>query len=222
MMWAALYQQRPAPEEGHYFKADWLRTYQSLPPRAELRIYGASDYAVTADGGDWTVHVVVALDADGRMYVVDLWRAQASSDRWIEAFCDLVLKWKPLTWAEERGQIAAGIGPFLERRMSERRAYVARDSFPSRHDKAVRAQSIRGRMAIEGLYLPEHAPWLEPLRSELLMFPAGATDDSVDALSLIGQLLDQLVYGHKAKPAEPARKQAYTAAPRYEHSIKTL
>jgi hypothetical protein len=23
MMWAALYQQRPAPEEGDYFKADW-------------------------------------------------------------------------------------------------------------------------------------------------------------------------------------------------------
>ena len=141
MMWAALYQQRPAPEEGDYFKADWLRTYQSLPPRAELRVYGASDYAVTADGGDWTVHIVVALDADGRMYVVDLYRAQASSDRWVEAFCDLVLKWKPLTWAEERGQIAAGVGPFLERRMRERQAFVARESFPSRHDKAVRAQS---------------------------------------------------------------------------------
>jgi hypothetical protein len=25
MMWAALYQQRPAPEEGDYFKADWLK-----------------------------------------------------------------------------------------------------------------------------------------------------------------------------------------------------
>jgi hypothetical protein len=25
--WSALYQQRPAPEEGDYFKADWLRPY---------------------------------------------------------------------------------------------------------------------------------------------------------------------------------------------------
>jgi hypothetical protein len=25
MMWAALYQQRPASEEGDYFKADWLK-----------------------------------------------------------------------------------------------------------------------------------------------------------------------------------------------------
>ena len=28
MMWAALYQQCPAPEEGDYFKADWLKSYE--------------------------------------------------------------------------------------------------------------------------------------------------------------------------------------------------
>ena len=33
MMWAALYQQRPAPEDGDYFKTDWLKPYDSLPPR---------------------------------------------------------------------------------------------------------------------------------------------------------------------------------------------
>src|SRR5262245_66540811 len=85
MMWAALYQQRPAPEEGDYFKAEWLKPYDSLPPRDTLRVYGASDYAVTADGGDYTVHVVVGLDPAGRMYVLDLWRKQTASDEWIEA-----------------------------------------------------------------------------------------------------------------------------------------
>jgi hypothetical protein len=72
----ALYQQRPAPAEGDYFKAEWLHTYETLPDRASVRIYGASDYAVTADGGDYTVHIV-AVDPQGRMYVVDLWRKQA-------------------------------------------------------------------------------------------------------------------------------------------------
>jgi hypothetical protein len=42
MMWAALYQQRPAPEEGDYFKADWLKPYDTLPARETLRVYGAS------------------------------------------------------------------------------------------------------------------------------------------------------------------------------------
>ena len=59
---------------------------------------------------------------------------------------------------EELGQIRSSVGPFLERRMRERRAYVARQQFAARGDKAVRAQSMRGRMAQEGLYVPARAP----------------------------------------------------------------
>jgi hypothetical protein len=75
--WSALYQQRPAPEDGDYFKAEWLRPYDKAPPLDTMRIYGGSDYAVTADGGDYTVHAVVGLDPEGRMYLLDLWRKQA-------------------------------------------------------------------------------------------------------------------------------------------------
>ena len=195
MMWAALYQQRPAPEEGDYFKAAWLKPYVTAPATDTLAIYGASDYAVTADGGDYTVHIVVGVDPDGHMYVLDLWRKQASSDEWVEAFCSLVKQWKPWEWGEEKGQIKAGVGPFLERMQRERQAYVYRREFPTRGDKAVRAQSIRGRMALDGLYVPQNAAWLPELRSELLSFNAGKHDDIVDALGLIGQLLDTISKG---------------------------
>lgn len=200
--WSALYQQRPAPEEGDYFKDDWLRPFEKAPPRETMRIYGGSDYAVTADGGDYTVHAVVGIDPEGRMYLLDLWRRQAASDVWVESFCDLVTQWRPLGWAEEQGQIKSGVGPFLERRMRERKAYVVREQFPTRGDKAVRAQSIRGRMALEGLYVPKHAPWFADFRSELLSFPAGKHDDQVDAIGLVGQLLDRMLKGSKPKAAQ--------------------
>lgn len=209
MMWAALYQQRPSPEQGDYFKADWLRTYEKAPALTTMRVYGASDYAVTADGGDYTVHIVVGIDPENRMYVLDLWRQQASSDVWVDAFCELVREWKPLEWAEEQGQIKAGVGPFLERRQQEKKAYVFRRPFPVRHDKAVRAQSIRGRMAIESLYVPINAPWMPELRSELLSFPAGKHDDQVDALGLIGQLLDTMLIGQVPKKDPELKRDAY-------------
>ena len=193
--WSALYQQRPAPEEGAFFQAEWLRDCAMLPPRETLTVYGASDYAVTADGGDYTVHVVVGVDPQGRMYVLDLWRAQVASDRWVETLCDLIVKWRPLEWAEESGQIKAGVGPFLTRRMRDRAAFVYRRQFAARGDKAVRAQSMRGRMALDGLYLPAGAPWAAELRRELMMFPAGVHDDQVDAIGLIGQLLDHVQPG---------------------------
>jgi predicted phage terminase large subunit-like protein len=200
--WAALYQQRPAPEEGDYFRKDWLRVTEKVPPADHLRIYGGSDYAVTAGGGDYTVHVVVGLDAEGRMYLLDLWRKRSASNEWVEAFCDLVLQYKPIGWAEESGQIKSGVGPFLEQRMRERRAFVAREQFAARGDKGVRAQSIRGRMATEGLYVPAGAPWLADFRSELLTFPAGRHDDQVDAIGLVGQLVDQMV-----PPGKPKQKR---------------
>jgi len=212
--WSALYQQRPVPETGDYFSADWIRSYgdSAAPNRSTLTVYGGSDYAVTASGGDYTVHAVVGVDPEDRIYLLDLWRGQKSSDVWIEAFCDLVLKWEPLEWAEETGQIRASLGPFLDRRQQERSAWVARTAFPTRGDKAVRAQSIRGRMALGGLYVPASAPWRSDFVSELLSFPAGVHDDQVDALGLVGQLLDKMVAGSRPKPApKPELHDAYAA-----------
>ena len=59
-------------------------------------MYGASDYAVTSNGGDYTVHVVVGIDQKGGLWLLDLWRKQTASDRWIESLCDLIRKWKPI------------------------------------------------------------------------------------------------------------------------------
>lgn len=211
--WTALYQQRPTPEEGSYFKKAWLRRYDQHPPLAQLKVYGASDYAVTKDGGDYTVHVVVGMDPEGNLYVLDLWRKQSATDEWVEAFCDLVKKWHPIEWAEEKGQITAGVGPHLERRQRERQAYCFRTQFPTKHDKAVRAQSIRGRMALMGLYLPNDAPWVAELIAELLVFDAGKHDDQVDALGLVGQLLARIEEGKRPPKEKAPSKFPYEAAP---------
>jgi predicted phage terminase large subunit-like protein len=111
-------------------------------------------------------------------------------------------------WAEEKGQISAGIGPALDKRQRELKAHVYRQQFPTRGDKAVRAQSIRGRMALQGLYVPATSNWYSVFRSELLSFPAGKYDDQVDALGLVGQLLDQMVPGQK--PKEPPKPKSDT------------
>jgi len=51
-----------------YFKEDWLIPILDLPPRSALNVYGASDYAVTSDGGDHTVHVVIGIDQKRRCF----------------------------------------------------------------------------------------------------------------------------------------------------------
>jgi len=208
--WAALYQQRPAPDEGDYFKREWIKIIDELPPLKTLNVYGGSDYAVTADGGDYTVHAVVGIGYDDKLYLLDLWRKQSASDEWIEAFCDLVIKWKPIGWAEETGQIKSALGPQIDARQRARKAYVHREVFPTRGgNKAVRAQAIRGRMALDGLYVSRSASFLADFIRELLTFPVGVNDDQVDALGLIGQLLNKMFAKTEPKQPDPQKTNDY-------------
>ena len=50
-----------------------------------MNYYGASDLAVTADGGDYTCHGIIGIDTRNRMFLVDLWRKQASSGEWVKS-----------------------------------------------------------------------------------------------------------------------------------------
>lgn len=176
--------------------------YERTPAIDTMRVYGASDYAVTADGGDYTVHGVVGVDPNDDIYLLDWWRGQTSSDVWIEEFLRLVKRYKPLQWEEESGQILKSLDPFIIRRMREEKVYCFRKQVTSTSDKATRAQSIRGRMAMGKVYFPRNASWSEPLISEMMKFPNGSHDDQVDVMGLIGRMLDTMIIGK-----EPVKKK---------------
>ena len=66
-------------------------------------------------------------------------------------------------------------------------------------------------MAMLVLYVPTRAPYPD-LRAELLSFPAGKYDDQVDALGLIGQLLDRITAGQKPKKPDEKKRDPYREA----------
>lgn len=204
--WNALYQQQPAAEEGDYFKADWFGEYDRPP--VDIRKYGASDYGVTDGGGDYTEHGVFGVDAQGNLYVLDWWRKQASADAWIESKCDLILQHEPMCWFGESGPIRRAVEPFLLRRMSERQAHCRVEWLPSISDKPTRARSFQAMASMGKVFFPRHATWKADVIGQLLRFPAGKHDDSVDVCSLIGRGLQFI---GKAKPRpKPTREPVQT------------
>ena len=188
--WSALYQQDPQPESGAYFTKNMIRYYKGAHPTG-LQIYGASDYAVTRDG-DYTVHGIIGVDHNDDMYVLDWWRMRTTPDIWIDTLIDLAQKWKPVKWAEERGQITQAIGSFLEQRMRERRIYFHREQFAAHRDKRAKARNILGRMSMGKVYLPESSHYTADLVNELLKFDAGKYDDQVDVMSMFGRMLNEM------------------------------
>lgn len=188
--WNSLYQQNPIPDDGDYFKSDWLNDYDQLPDG--LSVYGASDYAVTDGGGDYTEHGVFGIDTAGNVYVLDWWRGQTSSDVWIERKCDLILQHSPVCWFGEAGPIRRAVEPFMMRRMQERNAICRIEWLASIADKEARARSIQGLASMGRLYFPKNAPWKGDVQAQMLRFPAGKHDDAVDVFSLIGRGLQHV------------------------------
>lgn len=196
--WNALYQQEPVPDEGDYFKKDNFSEYD-IPPSG-LHVYGCSDYAVTEGGGDFTEHGVFGIDQSGNPFILDWWRGQTQSDKWIEAQLDLVKQWRPLVWFGEAGPIRRAIEPFLSRRMSERNAYCRLEWLASIADKEIRARSIQALASVKTIAFPRSAPWKPEVMKQLLQFPSGKYDDAVDVFSLLGRGLEHVQPARRVRP----------------------
>ena len=202
---AALYQGRPAPEEGDFFKREWLATYQPTDLPRNLRIYCASDHAVsTAQDRDPTVLMAAGVDEDDNIWILpDVWWRREETDNVVDAMLEMMARHKPLIWWAERGHISKSIGPFLRKRMQEEQIYCAIDEVVPVKDKQTRAQAIRGRMAMGKVRFPAFAPWWEAARHQMLTFPSGKHDDFVDTMAYIG-----LGLGRMTSATSPVRKKA--------------
>lgn len=191
--WNSLYQQNPIPDDGDYFKSDWFGEYEVMP---KVNTYGASDYAVTDGGGDFTEHGIFGVDQNSNVYVRDWWFGQTDAAKWIESKCDLILKHKPDCWFGESGVIRRSVEPFMIKRMEERQAFCRIEWLASIADKPARARGIQARASMGKVYFPkrtpENADWIDHVKQQLLRFPAGVNDDAVDVLGLIGRALDQI------------------------------
>ena len=159
-----------------------------------MRFYGASDYAVSDGGGDYTVHMVVGVDPSDTIHVMDVWRKQAGPAEGIDAMIAMMKRWQPMAWAQEKGVLDKALGPFMTRRMNEEKAWIRIVKFASATDKVTRVQSILGRISMDKVKFRK-AHWWPALRAEIIKFPHGRFDDQVDALSLIGRMLHGMIGG---------------------------
>lgn len=205
--WNSLYQQNPIPDEGDYFRRDWFKRFNLSELPKELKKYGASDYAVTEDGGDFTEHGVFGVDENDELWILDWWYGQTKPDVWIDELVGnkdrnvigLAQRHKTLAWAEESGQIQKSVGPFIDKRQAESGNYFYRKQYSSVKDKPTRARTFQGRAAQGKVHILK-SDWGDRLLHQLLRFPAGKDDDGVDVCSLLGRMLAELVKVPVTKP----------------------
>jgi predicted phage terminase large subunit-like protein len=203
---SALYQGEPAPDTGLFFGPDDIVEYNKMSQVPQnLRYYGASDHAVsTEQWADKTCLMIFGVDDNDDVWVMpETNLAKMPANTQVEVMINLIKKYDPLFWFAERGHITKSIGPFLRKRMQEERAFTAMFELTPTNDKQQRAQSIKGRMAAQKIHFPQWAAWYPEARRQILTFPAGAKDDFVDTLSMMGLGLQLQI---KAKTKKVSKK----------------
>lgn len=209
-VWSALYQQRPTPDEGDFFKRDDF-VYRWLDPAylPLCRVFMTVDYAIgKKTRNDFTSIGVFALDADDNLYMIDMRR-----DRWgtldiADNIVALVERYRPEIYAGERGAIHMAVWPVVQKLLDEKRLYITTDeTLTPMQDKEVRARPLQGRMQRRKLYFSYDAATkpevYDVVERELLQFPSGVHDDTVDVLAWAARLALNLSLPTKRSVPKP-------------------
>jgi predicted phage terminase large subunit-like protein len=210
-IYAALYRGRPAPEDGDFFRAEHFQTYTPDELPKNLRIYAASDHAVSEkQRADYSCLVLGGVCKDDILWVLpDLFWEQArvaNTDKVVDAMIDRMAQYAPMWWRAASDHISKAVGPFLRKRMLERRVFCNIVESSEAGDKMRKAQAVQARMAMGRVRFPAGAPWLMRAKSEMLKFPHGKHDDFVDALAHLGRGLRTMFSA--ARDVAPANENA--------------
>jgi predicted phage terminase large subunit-like protein len=178
--WNALYQQRPAPRDGEYFKREWFEVVERAPADAQRVRWW--DKAATQGGGDWTVGALVGL-ARGQWYIEDVIRGQWGSydrDEVIKqtAASDAALYQNRVhIWTEqEPGSSGKDVAAAFVRMLA---GYPV-STEPTTKNKEMIADPFASQCEAGNVKLVQGA-WMREWIDEMLNFPNGAHDDQVDA-----------------------------------------
>lgn len=177
----ALFQQRPTPRKGSFFKVEKFdEPVKALP--AGLRMCRGWDLAATKDGGDWTAGVKIAgPDKDGIFYVVDVKRQRLDSDdrdKLMRQTTNLDGYNCKIRLAQDPGQA----GKDQAKRLIKMLAGYTVKAEPVSGAKETRADGFASQVNAGNVRLVEGA-WNREFIEELRQFPKGKNDDQVDAAS---------------------------------------
>ena len=177
-VFAGQYRQRPAPPSGGTFKPDLISIVDAIPHTVVEWCRGW-DLGATTDG-DFTAGARLGRMADGRYIVADVKRDQlGSSDR------DALMK--KTADGDGAGRVKQSIpqdpGQAGKSQVASFARLLAGHSLhfsPETGEKVVRATPFASQVNA-GNVVMLRAPWNEPFKDELRVFPNGRYDDQVDA-----------------------------------------
>ena len=178
------YQQRPSPAAGGVIKPDAMPVIDAIPA-GHIEWIRGWDFAATEQrpgkDPDWTVGAKIGKTQDGRFIIADITRLRAGPDERDAALVNTAARDGQsvrINMPQDPGQAGKTQVVYLTRALA---GYPVTSS-PESGDKVTRAEPLAAQINV-GNVMMLRAPWNDDLLAEMRMFPNGAHDDQVDALS---------------------------------------
>ncbi|MFQ5674203.1 MAG: phage terminase large subunit [Nitrospinales bacterium] len=173
--WSALYQQRPAPQEGSIIKYEWFMRYKTPPAYFERKALSLDTAYKAREINDPSVCTVWG-ETDKAFYLLDVWRARVEYPTLKSHVLSLAEEWKPdAVLIEDKAS-----GQSLIQDLTNHTRLPIIPVSPQ-GDKVIRTNAVSSLFEARRVYLPESASWLIDYETELITFPNAAHDDQVDS-----------------------------------------
>lgn len=223
-IWAGLYQQRPAPEEGGIFKKAhfryfnvidgsetqdgrerWLLSTGEIVDLDACTRFGMADTATsTKTSADWTAVGAFAVTPMGDLLVYDMIRVRVDEEGLAQTLLQFRMRAR-LPWiGVESNFSTTGLALQLGTMAPGVFRTIAADA-----DKLTRALPLRTRLEMHRIHFLAGQSWLPLLEHEMLTFTGQSTgthDDMVDVLAYAARHLDTTAAGSLRARHKKVRK----------------
>ena len=205
--WQTLYQQQPPSESGSWVSTEDIQFRPSPPVTPTTVTYGMTDLALSVNTGDYTVHMVVAIDDKGDWDILHVERGRVDSSASATTLVNLCATYDPREWLVDDDNATKVWGALVQTCAQQRQVRVPWKMLPMRgQNKETRAAGTRGQFKRRKVFLPASTSFTNWLVAELLAFPNAVgqgVDDGVDALGLLGRRLAVISPPAKVIPIRP-------------------
>ena len=177
--WLSLYQQRPTPEGGAIFETSKLRYYdESSEPKRFDQIVGSWDMTFKENKtSDFVVGQLWGRKGS-EFYLLDMVRDRMDFVKTLKVFINFANKHKNCNcWLVEDKANGTAIISTLKKHISGIIPITPKES------KQERAYAITPYLEAGNIFFPKNQKFTKDLEEEMLQFPAGAHDDTVDSMT---------------------------------------
>ena len=188
--WNALYQQRPAPDEGSIIKRQWFKGYDIRTLKTDgKRVNFYFDTAYTEKEKNDPTSGIAYIKDGPNFYILEC------VSEWLD-FTGQIKFVKEFTTRNGYGRASIirvepkATGISLVQVLKKESGLNITEGKPPKGDKVARAHSCEGTLEGGRVFVPVGMTWVDHFLSECAAFPNAAHDDRVDCLT--GMIISEL------------------------------